>query len=182
LNTRQWNSLFRKIAPLFFLASLLSLQSACSSGKDKAAEASSPASSPSAANFGDELALASYSTQNKDGHTEVELQWKALHKPAADYVIFVHALDASGNIVFQMDHPLKNAAGAPTTAWAAGDSVSDRFPAVPPSNRPVGTYTLRIGAFVLAPARFLQVFQSTLPQPQDGWNNHSVLIQNVECK
>ncbi len=173
--------LFRKIAPWFFLALLPFMQSACSNSKNQATEASSTASPPSA-NFGDELALASYSSQSKEGHTEVEFQWKALRKPGANYLVFVHALDASGNILFQLDHPLKNAAGAATSSWAAGDSVYDRFLAAPPNTRPAGTYTLRMGVYVPVPMKFLPVTQAAVPQPQDGWKDHSVLIQNVECK
>jgi len=166
---------------LLFFASSFFVQSGCSSNKNQTTEASGVATSPTT-NFGDELSLAGYSSQNKNGHTEVEFQWKVLRQPAGDYHVFVHALDASGTIVFQMDHPLKNSAGAPTSAWAAGNSVPDRFIAAPPHTRQTGTYTLRMGVYVPVPMKFLPLIQSALPQPQDGWKGHSVLIQNVECK
>jgi hypothetical protein len=132
--------------------------------------------------FGDELSLTGYSIGNKDGRTEVELQWKALHKPSADYLVFVHALNGDGALVFQGDHKLKNATGAPTGAWTAGESVEDRFLMAPPANRPAGTYTLRIGVYILSPIKILQLTQATLPRPTDGWKNQAVMIANVECK
>ena len=88
--------------------------------------------------FGDELSLTGYSIGTKNGHTEVEMRWNVLRKPSADYYVFVHALDGTGAMAFEGDHSLKNATGAQTGAWTAGDTVADRFLIAPPASRPPG--------------------------------------------
>ena len=164
-----------------FLALGLLVLSVCSSDR-RSTPGSGGTSSEAAANFADQLLLTGYSVQNKDGHTEVELRWKALRKPSADYYAFVHVLDGAGGMVFQLDHPLKNTAGSPTSSWGARDSVSDRFLAVPPPNHTSGTYTLRVGVYVPNPMSVLQISETALPQPTDGWKHQSILIEHVECK
>jgi hypothetical protein len=144
---------------------------------------SSNSSGPAAATvFGDEMSLAGSTTQAKDGHTELELRWKALRKPSADYIVFVHALDSSGGIAFQGDHPLKNAAGQPTSSWAAGEAVIDRFPMTPPPGHPAGAYPLRIGLYANAPMRVLQLTRAALPVPADDWKDKSILLAQVDCR
>ncbi len=132
--------------------------------------------------FGDDMSLASYAVGSKDGHTEIELRWTALRKPAADYIVFVHALDSSGAIAFQADHLLKNAAGLQPSSWAAGEAVTDQFLATPPAGHPAGTYGLRIGLYTATPMKVLQLTRSTLPVPADDWKNRSILLAQVECK
>ncbi len=128
------------------------------------------------------MSLTGYTIGTKDGHTQVELRWKAVRKPSADYLVFVHALDGAGALVFQADHPLRNATAVSTSGWTAGDSVEDRFLATPPANRPAGTYSLRVGLYLKSPMKVLQLTQPVLPQPTDGWKNQAVMFANVECK
>jgi hypothetical protein len=160
------------------VASLFLVIGACSSDRGPAVEPRAGATTV----FGDELALTGYSIGSKNGHTEVELRWSALRKPSADYVAFVHALDGADGVVFQGDHWLKSETGAQTTAWTAGDSVTDRFTMTPPANRSAGSYPLRIGLWDPKTPKFLQVLQASLPQPTDGWRGRVILIENVECK
>jgi hypothetical protein len=151
------------------------------SGPLQPSPAPSEPNSPSA-KFGDELSLADYSIGKKNGHTEVGLRWNVLRKPSADYYVFVHALDGAGAMVFQGDHPLKNAAGAQTRAWTAGDIVEDRFLLAPPANRPPGSYTLRIGVADAKAGRFLRAVATKLPEATDGWKGRAILLENVPCK
>jgi hypothetical protein len=167
-----------RTAHLCFIASTFMVLGACSSSRAPSVE---PAGASATTVFGDELSLTGYTIRDKDGHTELELRWKALRKLSTDYRTFVHALDATGTIVFQGDHTLKNATGASTSAWAVGDSVEDRFSMTPPG-KPPGKYTLRIGVYVLGPFRVLPLTQSALPQPPGEWADHSVVIANVDCK
>ncbi len=166
-----------RIVRLCFVSLAFLTLGACSSGK---APTSEPARGPAATVFGDELSLTGYNIGNKNGHTEVELRWKVLRKPSADYAVFVHALDGAGGCALQGDHWLKNDAGAKTNAWTAGDSVTDRFLMIPPANRSPGTFTLRIGVWDLK--KCLTLVRTNLPQPTDGWRGRAVLIENVECK
>ncbi len=164
-----------KIARLSLIVSFFLVVGACSSRRSPASE------SQSSATFGDDLSITGYSVQNKEGHTEVDLRWKAERKVAADYIVFVHAVDASGGIVFQFDHFLKNAAGSPTSLWAAGDTASDRFLVTPPADRSPGPYTLRLGLYAV-PMKLIPVTQASLPKPTDWWKEHAVLLTNIDCR
>ena len=166
---------------LFALAAVTSLvMVGCTNSRGPTTEPSRAASGT--ADFGGELSLTGYAIQDKNGHPEVELRWKALRKPSADYYVFVHVLDGSGEMVFQLDHPLKNPAGSVTGAWSAVESVIDRFLAAPPPGRRTGTYTLRIGLYIAQPMKVLQVTGAAFRQPADGWKNQSILIERVDCK
>jgi hypothetical protein len=54
----------------------------------------------------------------------VTLWWQAEGKPQTDYTVFVHALDASGQLAGQHDSPPANGF-RPTSAWTAGEIVKD---------------------------------------------------------
>jgi hypothetical protein len=134
--------------------------------------------------FGDELSLLGYSESTRDGHSEIELRWRALRRPAADYSVFIHAVGGPGpgGIIFQFDHGLKNSAGAPTSSWTAGESVSDRFFAVPPPGQSPGAYSLRVGVYVPRPFKVLPVIQAVLPRPKDDWKGQAILLEHVDCR
>jgi len=78
------------------------------------------------------------------------LWWQAMTAPPADYTIFVHLLDADGNLVAQADG-VPNDGLSPTTIWQPGDVVRDvhRFPpgtVLPPGGRVlVGAYRADTG-------------------------------------
>jgi hypothetical protein len=174
---------------MFFLAiaTILSLLTVGCSKPSSAPEAKSPEAKSedkqTSTIFGNEIAFTGYTVQsNKANHTELELRWTALRAPAAAYSVFVHALDSSGAIAFQGDHPLTNAGGLPTTSWTAGEAVSDRFQMTPPAPHPAGSYTLRIGLYTLNPIKLLQLTHAVQPMPTDGWKDHAILLAGVECK
>jgi hypothetical protein len=136
-----------------------------------------------AATFADEISLSGYAILDKGGHTEVELHWTAIRKPSADYVAFVHVLDAAGHLAFQADHPLKNAAGTFTGGWTANGTADDRFFVTPPANHPAGIYVLKIGLYIINPFKILPLTAATLPRgPTEDWKNLSVYIGNVQCR
>lgn len=73
---------------------------------------------------------------------EVTLYWEPLRTTSVPYVVFVHVIDASGNLVAQQDV----APAIPTTDW--GPSVVEdphRFDL--PGGLPAGTYQLRTGLY-----------------------------------
>ena len=56
----------------------------------------------------------------------VTLYWQALAETDTSYAVFVHALDAGGAILSQVDAlPLGGA--RPTTGWLAGEVLADRY-------------------------------------------------------
>ncbi len=89
----------------------------------------SPAAEGEAAVFADSFVLAASSVETGSEGPVVTLWWAATAAPPADYTIFVHLLDAAGNLVAQADG-VPNDGLSPTRIWRAGDVVVDahRFP------------------------------------------------------
>lgn len=70
--------------------------------------------------FGDKMRLVNWRVMQPDAdHLIVELDWQAVALSRADYTLFVHVVDAHGELVAQWDGPLL-ALGAPTSAWPEG--------------------------------------------------------------
>jgi hypothetical protein len=159
----------------------MTLLAGCSTSHSPAVE-SSTAHSRATNVFGNELSLTGYDIRSKDSHTEMELRWSAVRNPTADYVIFVHGVDGSGAIAFQADHELKDDAGVRTAAWKVGESVKDHFLLTPPPGHAAGKYAIRLGAYIPSPMKLLSVINPTINQPTDAWHDHSVIIDQVECK
>jgi hypothetical protein len=78
---------------------------------------------------------------------QVTLFWQALNVPEARYKVFLHLVDANGNIVSQFD-------GEPgdglllTTSWQPEQTVfPDRYGVLVPTATPAGTYQLLTGMY-----------------------------------
>ncbi|MGB5060184.1 MAG: 6-pyruvoyl-tetrahydropterin synthase-related protein [Candidatus Promineifilaceae bacterium] len=74
----------------------------------------------------------------------LELVWQALDTADVSYRVFVHLLDASGNLVAQSD-AVPDAWTRPTTGWLRGEFIHDRHHLTLPADVLPGTYTLRVG-------------------------------------
>jgi len=76
----------------------------------------------------------------------VPLLWRAEAETPTDYRVFVHLVDATGNIVAQSD-----AAPAgwtrPTTSWLPGEYVLDTHTLTLPATLPDGPLSLRVGLY-----------------------------------
>ncbi|MBI4671622.1 MAG: DUF2142 domain-containing protein [Chloroflexi bacterium] len=71
---------------------------------------------------------------------------QARREPPADYKIFFHLLDDTGNVVAQYDgHPVNNR--YPTSFWNAGEIVLDQFELVVPANVQRGAGALQLGLY-----------------------------------
>lgn len=105
------------------------------------------AARPVEAHFGGQLALEAYTLQRPDPtQVEVLAQLRALVRPAADYTLFVHVLDASGAIVAQTDvMPLGGA--YPTSLWEAGERVITPLTVALPADLPPGPLTVAFGIY-----------------------------------
>ncbi|MBN2392146.1 MAG: glycosyltransferase family 39 protein [Anaerolineae bacterium] len=57
----------------------------------------------------------------------VTLRWRALEQSLADYQVFVHLLDGTGQLIAQHDGPPRLGL-YPTSAWAVGENVVDVHP------------------------------------------------------
>jgi hypothetical protein len=76
----------------------------------------------------------------------VTLHWHALETPHRDYDVFVHLLDADGELVAQSDGPPAGGQ-VPTLGWLPGEYVRDaRWLELPP-DLPEGVYRLSVGLY-----------------------------------
>jgi hypothetical protein len=74
------------------------------------------------------------------------LYWQALESISQDYTVFVHLLDSSGHLAWQVDrYPVDGF--RPTTAWEVGDIVIDRYGWRLPLDLPPGEYRLITGLY-----------------------------------
>jgi hypothetical protein len=102
------------------------------------------ASSPMPLNgvFGDVAKLESISVSGSP--LRVELRWRALNTTQTSYKVFVHVLDAQGQLVAQRDNIPQNGF-APTDTWKRDQIIVDRFAL--PQNLSSGTYLIKVGLY-----------------------------------
>ena len=87
--------------------------------------------------FGNLFELAGYDVNE----TAITLHWKALAETEADYTMFVHVLDANGNIIAQSD----SRGEYPTSLWAKGEYVARRVEIATTGTMEVGWYIAETG-------------------------------------
>lgn len=99
--------------------------------------------------FGDQVSLSDYASSRQTTPGEaihLALGWKALSKPDFAYSVFVHLVDAQGNIVAQADgSPVGGL--SPMNTWQEGQVIQDRYGFLLPADMPSGLYTLRVGLY-----------------------------------
>ncbi len=109
-----------------------------------------------AAAFGGQIALEGYDAAQKAGDLAITLHWRCWAPPPADYTVFVHLLDAGGEIVAQ--HEGQPTGGAyPTSVWDAGDMVVDEHRLPVSGGLDAASYRLRIGLYLLETGERLPV-------------------------
>jgi hypothetical protein len=87
---------------------------------------------PVEADFAGLISLPAYEVlEGEDSNLSLVLYWRSLERMENDYTVFVHLLDAEGNIVAQGDSPPVQG-HYPTTMWAVGEVVRDEHPLVGP--------------------------------------------------
>ena len=75
--------------------------------------------------FDDRIALIGLSTDVQDQQFVVELVWRSQEILLEDFVVFVHALDADGNLLAQSDsHPMSG--NRPTYTWLPDEFIADK--------------------------------------------------------
>lgn len=77
----------------------------------------------------------------------VTLYWQSDARPENDWVVFVHLLDADGQLVAQHDGSPREGE-YPTWAWQPGERVSDTHTLFLPPDLAAGTYHLQIGLYL----------------------------------
>ncbi len=117
--------------------------------------------------FGDKMRLMSVSVrQVSAGRCTLRFYWQALGSEREDYTLFVHMLDAEGELVAQWDGPL-GGQETPTSQWPphgfAFQEVTLRYPA---EALPPGTYQLYAGLYTYPDLTRLPV-NSDRPRAED---------------
>ncbi len=126
---------------------------------------------PVAAKLG-EPALISFLGYDLDRAGEslsVILYWKSERATPQDYSVFIHLLDASGNLIAQRDSAPQNG-NAPTSWWLPGDLIADAHAFILPPGISPGRYTLALGVYDSASGARLPIFDANgARQPNDAW-------------
>jgi hypothetical protein len=95
--------------------------------------------------YGDAIELEGYRWRTVGTDLQMVLRWEALAKPSADYKVFVHLLNADGEIARQYDAVPCNWR-CPTSQWQAGEIISDRT-IIHLWGLPPGEYRLAVGLY-----------------------------------
>ena len=114
--------------------------------------------------FGDAVALRGAQVRAKDDGLRVALWWEALAPLNGDYTVFVHLMDADGQLVGTGDGPPLRG-GFPTRLWRPGDTVADKH--VIQYDLPPGPYTVRVGWYDPLVGTRLPVVRGGERLPQD---------------
>ena len=104
---------------------------------------------PVGADFGNQVTLLGFEAADSvtpGTELEVRLYWEALKPPEDDYIVFVHLLDATGQLVASHDgSPVDGR--YPATTWLPGEVVPDVHRMALDPQVSVGTYWLQVGMY-----------------------------------
>ncbi len=110
------------------------------------------------ARFGDVARLLGYRLASQSDHFTLSLYWQAEKPDDVDYTVFVHVLNAEGQMVTGQDS--QPASGRyPTGIWEPGEIVPDER-SFATGDLPAGTYQLEVGMYRVTTGERLPV---TLP-------------------
>ena len=100
--------------------------------------------------FGDQMALIGFELDKRvvaPGESlTVTLWWEALDDPVLDYTVFVHYILPPDATWAQKDEEPQDGA-SPTSGWAKGDVIDDRYTIALPVDAPPGVYFVEIGVY-----------------------------------
>lgn len=105
---------------------------------------------------------------------KVTLYWESLKPTSKDYQVFVHLIDAQGNLIAQGDAPPRNGF-YPTSLWIPREIIKDPHRIPLPPALPPGEYFLRVGMYRLDTLERLPVTQ------EDGLRvaNDEIVLEGV---
>lgn len=100
--------------------------------------------------FGPDIVLRSYRSGNLNltaGEvTQLQLVWRAVHKPPRRYKVFMQLLDVHDQVIAQRDsEPVGD--GRPTDTWEPGETIVDNHGVLIPPGTPPGEYRRIIGLY-----------------------------------
>lgn len=99
--------------------------------------------------FGDAVRLLGYDLEERlDSEAEMSLTlyWRVETPLKGSYLVFVHLIDETGEVIAQADGiPVDWM--RPTTTWREGEVIADRYELSLPAELPQGTYELYVGFY-----------------------------------
>jgi len=105
---------------------------------------------PVNARLGDGVQLMGYDVSPErtrpGGSVELTLYWQGLQAMKTDYTVFTHALEESGLVRAQQDHPPLNGERL-THQWEVGEIIRDRYTLTMDQAGPPGTYQIEVGMY-----------------------------------
>jgi hypothetical protein len=118
------------------------------------------------AQFGSNIRLHSYDLFVDPTALQLTLYWQTIATPTINWFVFVHLVNASGEIVAQLDFiPAEGL--RPTTGWRATEVIEDVHRLSLPPDLPPGPYTVRVGLFEPDSFERPSVTQNNQPQPDN---------------
>jgi hypothetical protein len=116
------------------------------------------------ARLGERVELLGYDLDREEarpGETlHLTLVWRCLSEMDTSYTVFTHLLDEGEQIRGQQDNP-PLAGRYPTTLWAVGEVVVDRYEIEVQGDAPPGTYVIEVGMYDPANVQRLAVLDPT---------------------
>ncbi len=101
---------------------------------------------PIQVNFGPNIQLAGFITEQTSETLDVVLYWRAQSPPTENYFSFIHLLNADGDIVNQQAFvPVDGL--RPTKGWREGEILTDAYTFDLTTDLPAGDYTIVAGLF-----------------------------------
>ncbi len=105
---------------------------------------------PSDTRFGDHITLDGYTLSTPHVQPgdilQLDLFWQTAARLNDRYKVFVHVLDANGQIIAQTDRE-PGGGQIPTTSWAVGQPIIDRYGVLIPTDTSPGMYAIEIGLY-----------------------------------
>jgi len=102
------------------------------------------------------------STPTAGDSWQITLYWEPLVRMSKDYTVFVHLIDAAGDLVAQMDEqPLEGE--YPTHLWQLEEQIKDGHRLPLPDDLPAGWYRLEVGLYLLDAGERLAVVGADPP-------------------
>jgi len=121
-------------------------------------------------NLGNKVQLLGYNIESgfrPGDNIHLTLFWQCLDDMAQSYTVFIHLVDARGNIVAQKDNPPVDGF-YPTTKWEVGEIVRDQYDLIIPEDVASGEYRVKVGMYLVETGERLRAMRGDEPLLEDA--------------